>query len=124
MTPPAPAPATGPAPRTRRRPRRGRRRAPPAGGVTPDGIPKLTRRRDYRVLGGVAGGIADHLQVRVLWVRVTFVLLALMAGAGVLAYALLWIFVPQASPDARRRSRPARSNAGRPWASPRSGWPS
>ncbi|WP_395725481.1 PspC domain-containing protein [Nakamurella sp.] len=65
-----------------------------------DGIPKLTRRRDYRVLGGVAGGIADHLRVRVLWVRVAFVLLALMAGAGILAYGLLWIFVPQASPNA------------------------
>lgn len=69
-------------------------------GHTPDGIPKLTRRRDYRVLGGVAGGIADHLHVRVLWVRVAFVLLALMAGSGVLAYGLLWIFVPQAAPDA------------------------
>ena len=73
--------------------------APPAGaGVTVDGIPKLTRRRDFRVLGGVAGGIADHLHVRVLWVRVAFVLLGLMSGAGVLAYGLLWIFVPQASP--------------------------
>lgn len=67
---------------------------------TVDGIPKLTRRRDYRVLGGVAGGMADHLHVRVLWVRVAFVLLALMAGAGILAYGLLWIFVPQASPHA------------------------
>ena len=67
---------------------------------TQDGIPRLTRRRDYRVLGGVAGGIADHLHVRVLWVRVAFVLLALMAGAGILAYGLLWIFVPQASPGA------------------------
>jgi len=69
-------------------------------GLTADGIPKLTRRRDYRVLGGVAGGIADHLRVRVLWVRVAFVLLALLGGAGVLAYGLLWVFVPQASPDA------------------------
>ncbi len=68
--------------------------------LTPDGIPKLTRRRDYRVLGGVAGGIADHLHVRTLWVRVAFVLLALMSGVGVVAYGLLWIFVPQASPDA------------------------
>ncbi len=66
---------------------------------TVDGVPKLTRRREYYILGGVAGGIADHLHVRVLWVRVAFVLLTLMAGAGVLAYGLLWIFVPQASAD-------------------------
>ncbi|MFN8198733.1 MAG: PspC domain-containing protein [Nakamurella multipartita] len=75
-------------------------RVPVGSRYTADGIPKLSRRRDYRVLGGVAGGIADHLRVRVLWVRVAFVLLALMGGAGVLAYGLLWIFVPQASPDA------------------------
>ena len=31
----------------------------------------------------------------VLWVRVTFAVLAMMAGSGVIAYALLWIFVPQ-----------------------------
>jgi len=46
------------------------------------------------VVGGVAAGIADHLRVPVLWVRVAFALMAVVAGAGVLAYALLWIFVP------------------------------
>ena len=68
---------------------------PPAGRFTPDGIPKLTRRREGSILGGVAGGIAEHLKVPVLWVRVTFAVLAMMAGTGVVAYALLWIFVPQ-----------------------------
>ena len=68
---------------------------PPAGRFTPDGIPKLTRRREGSILGGVAGGIAEHLKVPVLWVRVTFAVLAMMAGAGVFAYALFWIFVPQ-----------------------------
>ncbi|SDP00051.1 Signal transduction histidine kinase [Nakamurella panacisegetis] len=62
--------------------------------LTPDGIPRLTRRRDGSIVGGVAGGVAEHLGVPVLAVRVAFVLMALMAGAGVLAYALLWIFVP------------------------------
>ncbi len=85
---------------------------PPAAGsgarFTPDGIPKLTRRRDTAVLGGVAGGVADHLKVPVVWVRLTFLLMALMAGAGVLAYSLLWIFVPQRSEsdaEARPTSR-------------------
>jgi signal transduction histidine kinase len=68
---------------------------PPAGKFTPDGIAKLTRRQDGSILGGVAGGIADHLKVPALWVRVTFAVLAIMGGAGILAYALLWIFVPQ-----------------------------
>ena len=45
--------------------------------MTPDGLPKLARRRDGSILGGVAGGIADHLHVPVLWVRATFALLAI-----------------------------------------------
>lgn len=64
--------------------------------LTPDGIPRLTRRRSDSVVGGVAGGIADHLRVPVLGVRLAFALAAVIAGAGVLAYALLWIFVPPA----------------------------
>ncbi len=60
---------------------------------TADGVTRLFRRRDGAVLGGVAAGVADHLRVPVLWVRVAFVLLTVMGGAGVLAYALLWIFV-------------------------------
>lgn len=63
--------------------------------LTPDGIPRLVRRRDASIVGGVAAGIADHLRVPVLAVRVAFALMAVIAGAGVLAYALLWIFVPQ-----------------------------
>ena len=53
----------------------------------------------------------------VLWVRVTFALLAVMAGAGVLAYALLWIFVPQRPPSPSRQpvAGQPRSNAGRPY---------
>ncbi len=43
----------------------------------------------------MAGGVADHLDVDVRWVRAGFVLLAVVAWAGVLAYALLWIFVRQ-----------------------------
>ena len=74
------------------------------GGLTADGIPRLTRRRNGSLVGGVATGISDHLGVSVLAVRVAFALMAVVAGAGVLAYALLWIFVPpgpaSGSPDA------------------------
>nr|WP_229674318.1 PspC domain-containing protein [Nakamurella endophytica] len=81
----------------------GRRVASVADGLTPDGIPRLYRRRDHAVVGGVAGGLAVHLRVPVLWVRVTFALLSVMAGAGILAYALLWIFV---RPDPRTAEEP------------------
>lgn len=57
--------------------------------------PRLYRRADGRVLAGVARGLADHLGVEVTVVRVVFVLLTFFGGAGVLTYALFWIFTPQ-----------------------------
>lgn len=54
----------------------------------------MVRRDAGRVIGGVAGGVADHLGVDTFRVRVVFVVLAALAGAGVLAYALLWFFTP------------------------------
>jgi signal transduction histidine kinase len=67
--------------------------------MTPDGIPRLTRVRDGAVVGGVAAGIAAHLHLKVVWVRVAFAVMAVMAGAGILFYALLWIFVPLRGPN-------------------------
>ena len=47
-------------------------------------------------MAGVAGGVADHLGVDVLWVRAAFVALTAVSGAGVVvAYGLLWVFVRQ-----------------------------
>ncbi len=54
------------------------------------------------MVAGVAGGVADHLGVEVLWVRSAFVILAAANGAGALAYGLLWVFVRQESADVAR----------------------
>lgn len=56
----------------------------------------LARRSRGNVVAGVAGGLADHLGVEVLKVRVAFVLLSALAGAGIVAYGLLWVFMPDA----------------------------
>ena len=69
--------------------------APPRAGA-------LHRRRSGRLVAGVAGGIADHLGVKVLWVRAAFVALMAVSGAGVLAYGLLWIFVRQEAATVER----------------------
>jgi signal transduction histidine kinase len=64
--------------------------------------PPLVRRRSGRFVAGVAGGVADHLGVDVLWVRAGFVVLTAISGAGAMAYGLLWIFVRQDRSDTAR----------------------
>ncbi|AFT98982.1 histidine kinase [Nocardia brasiliensis] len=54
---------------------------------------RMVRRSGGRIVGGVAGGIADHLGIDVFKVRIAFVLLSAF-GAGIVTYGLLWIFTP------------------------------
>jgi signal transduction histidine kinase len=62
-------------------------------------IRKMYRRRNGRTIAGIAGGLADHLGVDVLWVRLVFAAAAVAGGAGVIAYGLFWAFVPQQDHD-------------------------
>jgi signal transduction histidine kinase len=57
--------------------------------------PRLYRSTEGRVLAGVARGLADHLGIEVLYVRIAFVILAAAGGAGVVTYGLFWVFSPQ-----------------------------
>ncbi|MFT4288301.1 PspC domain-containing protein [Nocardioides sp.] len=52
---------------------------------------KASRDTQNPVLGGVAAGLARHLGLPVLWVRVAFVALAVLQGLGVALYAGLWL---------------------------------
>lgn len=78
--------------------------------ASPD-VPRLVRPTDRRLVAGVAAGIAVHLNVSVSVVRAVFVVLAFLAGAGVLGYALLWIFVPQAEVGAAEASAGRRTTS-------------
>jgi signal transduction histidine kinase len=60
---------------------------------------RAERPAERRILGGVAAGIADHLGVRVVWVRVGFVVATWLNGAGLIAYLLLWRFMPLTEPE-------------------------
>ncbi|SDY66543.1 Signal transduction histidine kinase [Amycolatopsis xylanica] len=77
--------------------------APAAVMVGPDGQPKMYRRRSGRALAGVAGGLADHLGAKVLWVRLGFAIFAALGGMGLLAYGLLWVFAPQETEESAAR---------------------
>ena len=58
--------------------------------------PRLERRVDDAVIGGVCAGLGAHLHVDPVLVRIVFVLLAIAGGAGVLLYALCWVIIPEA----------------------------
>lgn len=70
----------------------------------------LRRRSGGRIVGGVAGGLADHLGIDVFPVRVVFAVLAVLGGSGIVAYGLLWMFtgvgddVREPSGEERRRA--------------------
>ena len=67
---------------------------------------RLSRHRSDRVIAGVSSGIAEHLGVPVLWIRVIFVALAGLGGAGLFGYALLWAFLPATETPARGPGNP------------------
>jgi signal transduction histidine kinase len=68
----------------------GRRRATSAADP-----PRLYRARNGRLLAGVAAGIAAHLGMSVIVVRVVFVLLLGVNGLGALLYAAFWAVLPR-----------------------------
>jgi len=57
------------------------------------------RPAERRLVGGVATGLADHLGVPVLYVRLAFIVATWFQGVGVIAYLLLWRFLPLQRPD-------------------------
>ncbi|HYK66353.1 MAG TPA: PspC domain-containing protein [Streptosporangiaceae bacterium] len=60
------------------------------------GTKVLVRKRDGRMVAGVCAGIADYLGTDVTLVRVIVAAIALLTGgAGLLAYLVAWIIIPE-----------------------------
>jgi phage shock protein C len=57
---------------------------------------KLYRSSRDRMLGGVAGGLAEYFEIDSTLVRIIFVITLFIGGTGIIAYILLWIVVPEA----------------------------
>ncbi|GAB7191805.1 ATP-binding protein [Kineococcus sp. NUM-3379] len=103
MPPPAPAGTAPPG------------TAPP--GTAPPGTPALLLRpATGRRVAGVAAGLAGHLGLPVARVRAALVLLALVAGFGVVLYAVCWLLVPDT------RDAAARAAGRRPLRPDTAGW--
>ncbi len=72
-------------------------------------VRRLYRDPANRVLGGVAAGIAEHLRVPVIAVRVVFVGLLAANGLGALLYVAFWAVLPAMPGRPASRRRPTRT---------------
>jgi phage shock protein C len=55
---------------------------------------KLYRSRTDRKLAGVCGGLAQYFNTDATLIRVLFVVLTVLGGAGPLIYLAMWIIIP------------------------------
>jgi phage shock protein C len=60
---------------------------------------KLYRSVKNKMIGGVAAGLGEYLNIDSTLVRLGFVALALMGGPGFVIYIIMWLVVPQAPLD-------------------------
>ncbi len=69
-------------------------RRPSRGGQGARRPRRLYRSRSSRMIAGVCGGLAQYFQISPTIVRLLFVVGAVAAGPGLVAYLLLWAVVP------------------------------
>jgi len=55
----------------------------------------LTRSKTNKVIAGVCGGLGEYFDIDPVIIRLIFVVITALGGAGVLAYIVMWIIVPE-----------------------------
>jgi phage shock protein PspC (stress-responsive transcriptional regulator) len=56
--------------------------------------PKLYRPKVDRVIGGVCSGVAYHMDIDPIFIRVLFIVLLFYPFPIAITYLLLWMFMP------------------------------
>jgi signal transduction histidine kinase/phage shock protein PspC (stress-responsive transcriptional regulator) len=75
------------------------------------GTRRVVRSVSNRWIGGVAGGLAEHFSAPAWVFRLAFVLTGLF-GLGVVAYALMWVFLPLGPEQSEPSQRSAATTSG------------
>ena len=55
---------------------------------------KLYKSKSNKVLAGVCGGIGEYFGVDATWIRLAWVVLSLSGGAGLIAYIIAALIIP------------------------------
>ena len=74
---------------------------------------RLRRRTTDRVIGGVAGGLGDYLNVDPVLIRAAFAGLMIFGGAGLVLYVLGWLLIPVEGQELSMAETAIRRAAGR-----------
>jgi phage shock protein PspC (stress-responsive transcriptional regulator) len=64
---------------------------------------RLYRNPDEKIISGVCGGIGSYMNIDPVWIRLIFILFFFTFGVGFLVYVALWIVLPSADTDARKK---------------------
>ena len=67
---------------------------PSSPGIGYDSSKRLYRSRKNQVIGGVASGVAEYLDIDPTIVRIAWALLGMAWGTGVLVYLICWLVIP------------------------------
>ncbi len=59
---------------------------------------RLQRSRTERMIGGVCGGLGEYFGVDPTIIRVLWVAITMLGGAGILLYLILWVVMPLEPP--------------------------
>jgi len=55
---------------------------------------KIYRSVDNRKIAGICGGLGEYFNIDPVIVRLAWIAFTLMGGAGILAYIIAWIVIP------------------------------
>lgn len=72
---------------------------------------KLVRSKRDKMIGGVAGGIAEYFEIDPIIIRLLFVLIGFSIGSGVLIYIILWIIIPEEGDESLNNSQVIKKNS-------------
>ncbi|MFP4528090.1 MAG: PspC domain-containing protein [Candidatus Kapaibacterium sp.] len=73
---------------------------------------RLYRSRRDRMIGGVAGGLAEYFDIDPVIVRIIFIITALGWGVSLIAYIIMWIVVPERPEEPFEVNRPGDYESG------------
>jgi phage shock protein C len=58
-------------------------------------VKKFYRSKEDKVIAGICGGIGEYFGIDSTLVRLIWIIIILAGGAGIIAYIIAWLIVPE-----------------------------